>query len=123
MVQVGLATRLVEKRDIPGDAIRAIAQINRSSGFHILMGCSADADSYESSQYGQGLLTYALLEGMQTTKGLRKDSEGFREDVQALFQYAKDRVPQLAESIGGIQEPRIAAPQGDTFAIGLLKTW
>jgi hypothetical protein len=42
-------------------------------------------------------------------------------DVNKLFQYAQDRVPQLAEGIGGIQSPQVFSPQGSqSFDIGLL---
>lgn len=117
----GVINKLVERRDFSSDGIRAIEQIHRRSGTHVLLGCAADAVSYESSQYSQGLLTYALLEGIRNTKGLVKDSTGFREDVLSLFNYARDRVPELAQSIGGIQEPRVVASSEGSFAIGLLK--
>ena len=52
-------------RDASGDAIRAIERAKDRTGSHILMGSAADAVSYEASQYGQGLLTYALLKGMK----------------------------------------------------------
>lgn len=117
----GLVKKLADRRDFSTDGIRAIEVLNRRAGTHVLLGCAADAVSYESNQYSQGLLTYALLEGMRTTKGLRKESAGFEQDVLTLFNYARDRVPELAQSMGGIQEPRVvAAPEG-SFAIGLLR--
>jgi hypothetical protein len=40
-------------------------------------------------------------------------------DVMQLFQYAADRVPQMAAVIGGVQRPVIAAPSGtNSFDIG-----
>ena len=41
-------------------------------------------------------------------------------DVSRLFQYAADQVPQLAQNIGGIQRPQIAAPKGSSFDVGQL---
>ncbi len=117
----GLIKKLAQRRDFSTDGIRAIELLNRRAGTHVLLGCAADAVSYESSQYSQGLLTYALLEGMRTTKGLHKDSEGYEQDVLTLFNYARNRVPELAQSIGGIQEPRVVADPEGSFAIGLLK--
>lgn len=35
------------------------------TGTHVITGCAADAVSYEASRFGQGLLTYSLLEGMK----------------------------------------------------------
>lgn len=54
------------------------------------MGSAAAAVSYEASQYGRGLLTYSLLQGMRGA-ALRDDAFV---DVQRLFQYAADQVPQ-----------------------------
>ena len=57
--------KLVEKRDVPPDQRRAVEFLKESAGTIILMGSAADKVSYEASRYGQGLLTYALLEGMK----------------------------------------------------------
>jgi len=98
--------KLTEKREISGDAIRAIDRLKDRTNFYVLMGSSADAVSYEASQYGQGLLTYSLLSAMKGAK-LR---EGQYADVSELFQYAADTVPELAKNIGGIQRPIVAVP-------------
>src|SRR5262249_38328137 len=82
----------------------------------ILMGSSADAISYEASRYAQGLLTYALLQGMQGA-ALEED----RVEVSKLFTYAQHAVNDLAKGIGGIQRPVLSAPKGQTFPIGVLK--
>jgi len=108
--------RLIEKRGVPGDQIRAIERLKDRTGFYVLMGATADASSYEASQFGQGLLTYALLKGMKGT-ALR---EGQFVDVSNLFQKVADDVPELAKNIGGIQQPRIAMPGGASFDIGQL---
>lgn len=110
------AAKLIERRAVPGDQVRALERLKDRTGFHVLMGSAADAVSYEASEYAQGLLTYALLEGMRGA-ALREDDSV---DVAKLVQYAADRVPQLARNIGGIQRPQVAAPQGSSFAIGIL---
>jgi WD40 repeat protein/uncharacterized caspase-like protein len=109
--------KLTEKRDVPGNQIRAIERLKDRTGFHVLMGSAADAVSYETNQFEQGLLTYALLQGMRGA-ALR---EGEFVDVSRLFQFAADQVPQLAQNIGGVQKPVIAAPRGTSFDFGLLK--
>jgi WD40 repeat protein len=110
------AAKLVEKRGVSSSQVRAIERLKDRTGFHVLMGSAADAVSYEASQYGQGLLTYALLQGMRGA-ALREDEYV---DVSRLFQYAADQVPQLARNIGGIQRPQIAAPRGASFDVGRL---
>ncbi len=108
------ADKLVEPRSVSSGQIRAIERLKDRTGFHVLMGSAADAASYEATQYGQGLLTYALLEGLRGA-ALR---DGEFADVSRLFQYATDRVPSLAKNIGGIQRPIISAPNGASFDIG-----
>lgn len=105
------------KRTLSGDAIRAIEKLKDRTGFYILMGSAADASAYETSRYGQGLLTYSILQGM---KGAAL-APGGEVDVQTIFQYAADQVPLLARDIGGIQKPEIKIPRGGvSFPVGLL---
>jgi WD40 repeat protein len=108
---------LMAKRDIEGTTIRALDKMKDRTGLHIISGCTADAVSYEASQFDQGLLTYAILSGMRG-KAL-KDNQLV--DINLLFQHAREEVPDLARGIGGIQEPKIFSPYGgETFYLGLL---
>ena len=110
------AAKLTQRGDIPSDQIRAMERLKDRVGFHVLMGCAASKVSYEASRYGQGLLTYALLQGI---KGAALRDEQFI-DVQKLFQYVSDEVPELAQNIGGVQRPLVAAPRGTSFDVGKL---
>jgi WD40 repeat protein len=108
---------LIAQKDIESSTLRALDRMRDRTGMHIITGCTADAVSYEASKYGQGVLTYSLLEGIRGA-ALREDQYV---DVNKLFQYAQDRVPQLAEGIGGIQSPQVFSPQGaQSFDIGIL---
>ena len=49
------------------------------------MGSAADAVSYEASRYGQGLLTYSLLQGMKGA-ALKEDQYV---DVSKLFEVCR----------------------------------
>ena len=111
----GDMVKLAEKRDLSTDQIRAIELLKDSTGSWILMGSAADAVSYEANRYAQGLLTYALLQGMQ---GAALEEE--RVEVSKLFGFAQRQVEDLAKGIGGIQRPVLSAPKGQTFPIGLL---
>jgi WD40 repeat protein len=108
---------MIAQKDIESSTLRALDRMRDRTGMHIITGCTADAVSYEASKYGQGVLTYSLLEGIRGA-ALREDQYV---DVNKLFQYAQERVPQLAEGIGGIQSPQVFSPQGaQSFDIGLL---
>lgn len=83
---------------------------------YILAGCASDAVSYEATRYVQGVLTYSLLLGMRGA-ALKED----RVEVGRLFEFAADKVPELAWDIGGIQKPVVAIPKGgQPFPIGRL---
>jgi WD40 repeat protein/uncharacterized caspase-like protein len=110
------SANLTERRDVSGGQIRAIEQVKDRTGFHVLMGCAANSVSYEASQYQQGLLTYALLEGMQ---GPALDPRGLVQ-VDRLFRHAAERVPELARDVGGIQQPLISSPQNEAVAVARL---
>jgi WD40 repeat protein len=108
--------KLADKRELSPEQIRALELLKDSTGSFVLMGSAADKVSYEASRYGQGLLTYALLAGIKGEMPL----EGQELRVLRWFAHAEDRVPALAREIGGIQRPRISAPRGNDFPIGLL---
>ncbi len=107
---------LTAKRDISSNEVRALERIKDRTGLHILAGCASDSGSYEASRYGQGVLTYSLLLGMQGA-ALKEDQFV---DVGTLFNFAADRVPTLAKDLGGIQRPVISSPKGSSFEIGEL---
>jgi len=109
-------TKLVERRAVPADQVRALDRMKDRTGFHVLMGAAVDKPSYEASSYNQGLLTYALLLGMQGA-ALRN---GEFIDVSQWFQYAADEVPKLARGIGQSQNPIVAAPSGTSFDVGAV---
>jgi hypothetical protein len=99
----------IAMRNVPASQTRALDRLADRTGFYILSGSSADAASYESSMFGQGLLTYSLLKGMRGA-ALRSDGNEEYVDVLKLLQYAVDEVPQLAKDIGGIQQPLFRSP-------------
>ncbi|MCO6492756.1 MAG: caspase family protein [Phaeodactylibacter sp.] len=104
-------------RSLNPSQIRALDRMQGRTGVFVLSGSAADKVSYEASKYGQGLLTFSLLQGMSGL-ALR---EGRYIDVMSLFQYARDKVPELAEAIGGIQTPMLAFPLGgESFDVGLV---
>jgi WD40 repeat protein len=110
------AAKLTEKRGAPSEQIRSLDRLVGTTGFHVLMGSAANAVSYEASQYGEGLVTYSLLQGM---KGAALRDEEFV-DVNILFEYSAAQVPTLAKNIGGIQQPQILGLDEANFDLGQL---
>ncbi|MBL7774797.1 MAG: caspase family protein, partial [Saprospiraceae bacterium] len=104
------------RKELNATQVRALDRMKDRTGMFVLTGSAADKVSYEAGQFGQGLLTYSLLEGM---KGMQLPADR-RIDVSSLFEYARDRVPDLAQGIGGIQTPMLLGPLGGSFDIGIL---
>ena len=96
--------------------VRALDRMKDRTGMFVLAGSAADKVSYEASQYGQGLLTYSILQAMSGFK-LRN---GKYVDISLLFEYARDEVPKMAESIGGIQTPTMLTPGSGSIDIGIF---
>lgn len=108
---------LLAARDVPTSQLRAMMRMKDRAGLHVISGCASNAVSYEASRYGQGLLTYSLLMGM---KGAALRDNQFV-DVKQLFEFAADRVPELARDIGRVQKPQVCSPfGGESFDIGLI---
>jgi WD40 repeat protein/uncharacterized caspase-like protein len=98
-------------RNLNSSQIRAIDRMQDRTGMYVLSGSAANKVSYEASEFGQGLLTYSLLNGMRSA-ALRVDQNGEKLiDVIQLFNHARDEVPQLAKSIQGIQTPMLGFPK------------
>ena len=108
---------LVSSRDIEPSQLKAIDRMKDRTGMFIISGCAADAVSYEASQYGQGLLTYSLLQAM---KGAALKENKYV-DVNTILSFARDEVPKLANGIGGIQTPQLLIPKSGSFDIGILE--
>lgn len=107
----------IGQKDLNPSQVRALDRMKDRTGMFILTGSAANKVSYEAGQFGQGLLTYSLLEGMS---GLALGPEK-RVDVMTLFQYSRDKVPEMAKSINGIQTPMLAFPaNGSSFDIGIV---
>ncbi len=104
-------------KDLNTARVRALDRMKDRTGMFILTGSAAGKVSYETSQYGHGLLTYSLLEGMRG-KALADDKSV---DVMRLFQHARNEVPEMAKGIRGIQIPVMAFPAGgESFDIGII---
>ena len=108
---------LLAMRNIDALQVRAIDRMKDRTGLYIISGCTADAESYESNIYGQGLLTYSILEGMKGPA--LKDYRLV--DILNVMQYARERVPMLAAGLGGIQEPQMLIPTSGSFDIGIVE--
>ena len=108
---------LIARRDIESSQIKAIDRMKDRTGMYILSGCAANAVSYEANRYGQGLLTYSVLQAM---RGMALRENKFI-DITTLLNYSSEEVPKMAKDIGGIQKPQMLIPKGGSFDIGIIQ--
>ncbi|KXX67306.1 caspase family protein [Flammeovirga sp. SJP92] len=111
------AETIIAMRNVDDESVRlrALERVRSRSGMYLLAGSAADKVSYESTMYGQGLLTYAILDYLK--RGTLRKGEFL--DVQMMFGNAVDEVPRLAERFGASQQPEMRIPEGgDSFDIG-----
>lgn len=117
---------LAEDRSVSGDYARAYEAIKDSAGTWILAGAAADQLSYESINVEHGMLTYALLEGIDqaSPNALRQGTNGdLFVDVERWFTYAANRVESLKNEVGvpGIQRPEFKRVlNGTSFDVGAI---
>jgi hypothetical protein len=105
----------IGQRDLNASQVIAFDILKDRTGTFILSGSASDMLSYEAAEYGQGLLTYSLLEGISGTA-----LKGNQVDIMVLFQNSRDVVPKLAQGIKRVQIPVISAPfEAASFPIGI----
>jgi hypothetical protein len=89
-------------------------RVKEQSGAYFLFGSAPDRASYEATPFGHGILTYALIEGMQGP-GLEV---GGVLSVGRWFTYAQGRVRELGRFVGVRQDPEVLVPRGGGFDLG-----
>jgi len=103
------------KRDVPADQVRALEDLKDKNGTFILAASASGQSAYESSQFGQGLLTYSLLSGIKNQDGLKENKYI---DVTGWFNNASNKVRVLTKEMKGRQEPQIIG--NASFDVGLV---
>lgn len=88
-------------RDLSASQRRALDKLYSWTGFYMLAGSAADAVSYESNVYDQGLLTYSLLQRIRGGALLREGQE-YYVDVDNLLNHVVETVSGLANQVRGI---------------------
>ena len=103
------ATRGVEEERL------ALAQLARAQGIHILAASTAQQYAGEVRALGHGILTYALLEGLN---GKAANAQG-TVDVLSLMSYVEDRVPVLTKQYRDAEQYPVPMGRGQNFPLVL----
>lgn len=111
----GQVVNQIVRRDVPADQARALENLKDKSGTFLLAASASGQSAYETSEFGQGLLTYSLLSSIKNQDGLREDKYL---DVTSWFDKASNSVKALARGIGGRQDPQVL--KANSFDVGLV---
>ncbi len=97
---------------------KAIAQLSRASGVHVMAAAGSDQFATEFKDLGHGLFTYVLL------KGLSGEADGAPKDgkitVYELKSYVDDQVPELSILHKGTPQYPYTFSRGHDFPILIL---
>ena len=114
-----MVNTLIKDRAFTESQLIALDRMKDRTGMYILAGSAADRESYEATPFGQGLLTFSLLQGMKELA--IKDPNG-EVDILQLLMHAENQVPKLAKTVGVNQKPKMYNQDGlSSFPIGIVK--
>lgn len=115
--QSGGSVEVLAQRGAPEE--KAIAQLSRSSGIHVMASAGSDQYATEFESLGHGLFTYLLL------KGLGGEADGAPKDgkvtIYELKSYLDDQVPELSIKYKGSPQYPHTFSRGQDFPIVIVK--
>lgn len=98
---------------------KAIAQLSRSAGIHVMASAGSDQFATEFAELGHGLFTYLLL------KALQGDADGAPKDgkvtIYELKSYLDDQVPEMTRKMKGKPQYPYTFSRGQDFPVATDK--
>lgn len=98
---------------------KAIAQLSRSAGIHVMASAGSDQFATEFAELGHGLFTYLLL------KALGGDADGAPKDgkvtIYELKSYLDDQVPEMTRKLKGKPQYPYTFSRGQDFPVAVEK--
>ncbi|MDH5367182.1 MAG: caspase family protein [Cyclobacteriaceae bacterium] len=111
--QSGGSTELLAVRGASEE--KALAQLSRSSGVHVLAASGSEQFATEFKELGHGLFTYVLLEAMSgKADGAPKDG---KVTIYELKSYIDDQVPEYSEKYKGKPQYPVTYSRGQDFPV------
>ncbi len=94
---------------------KAIAQLSRSAGIHVMASAGSDQFATEFAELGHGLFTYLLI------KALKGDADGSPKDgkvtIYELKSYLDDQVPEMTRKLKGKPQYPYTFSRGQDFPL------
>ena len=115
--QSGKSVDLLAQRGVLEE--KAIAQLSRSAGIHVLASAGSEQYATEYVQLGHGLFTYVLLEALSgKADGGNKDGKITMYEIKS---YIDDQVPERSLELKGKLQFPYSFSRGHDFPIGVVK--
>ena len=96
---------------------KAIAQLSRSAGIHVLAAAGSDQFATEFQALGHGLFTYVLLQALNgKADGAPKDG---KVTIYELKSYLDDQVPEHSQQHKGTPQYPYTFSRGNDFPVVL----
>ena len=92
---------------------KVMKQLVRSTGTYVMSASTEKQYAAEVKELGHGVLTYAVIEGLQEKAGEKKVT------VEGLIQYVKNRLPELTEKYRGVPQWPVSWGSGMDFPLAL----
>jgi WD40 repeat protein len=94
---------------------KAIAQLSRSAGIHIMASAGSEQFATEFTELGHGLFTYLLLKALQgEADGAPKDG---KVTIYELKSYLDDQVPEMTQKLKGKPQYPYTFSRGQDFPV------
>jgi len=98
-----------------GSTEKAIAQLSRSAGIHVIAAASSEQFATEFASLGHGLFTHVLL------KALQGEADGAPRDgkvtIYELKSYIDDQVPEMTRKLKGNPQYPYTFSRGHDFPV------
>lgn len=115
--QSGGSVELLAQRGVPEE--KAIAQLSRSSGIHVMASAGSDQYATEFQHLGHGLFTYLLLEALEGQADGAPDDN--KVTIYELKSFLDDRVPSLSQKEKGSPQYPFTFSRGMDFPLVIVK--
>jgi uncharacterized caspase-like protein len=96
---------------------KAIAQLSRSAGIHIMASAGSEQFAAEFTELGHGLFTYVLMRGLQgEADGAPKDG---KVTIYELKSFIDDQVPEMTRKLKGKPQYPYTFSRGQDFPVAI----
>ena len=113
----GASTEILAQRGSSSE--KALAQMSRSEGIHVLAAASSEQQATEFGSLGPGVFTYVLMEAINgKADGAPKDG---KVTIYELISYLDDQVPEISQKFQGQAQYPYTFSLGHDFPITLSK--